>query len=83
MKNLSRLFPNISTIEFLIEFFRKIRNEKETHKILFSQPGDNLFVDSLKNGILNSETFLIKKSEFHEYFSEFILSGDLALIKNG
>ena len=81
MEDLSRLSPNISTKEFLIEFFRKIRLEKETYKTLFSQTGDNLFVNGLKEGILNSGTVLIKKTEFPDYFSEFILTGNLALIK--
>lgn len=81
MEDLKRLSPSISTKEFLIEFFRKIRIEKETYKILFSQPGVNPFVQGLKNGILNSATVLIKKTELPDYFSEFILSGNLALIK--
>lgn len=80
MSYLEKLSPNLSSKEYLVEFFNQINENKELYEILIKRNDNGTFINQLRDAYLATTTLMLDRTEYPEYFKEFLISGNVSLL---
>lgn len=76
---LEKISPNVSTKEYLVEFFRTIKENKEIYRTILKS-GSGFFFEKLRKVYLHSTDLLLDRTDYPEYFKEFLICGNIAIL---
>lgn len=76
---LEKISPNVSTKEYLVEFFRTIKENKEIYRTILKS-GSGFFFEKLRKVYLQSTNLLFDRTDYPEYFKEFMICGNIAIL---